>query len=256
MHLFTTGKIPLYCEGISHRIEKRKDSEVKVVDLTLKIEPFNAQLAAALDQDEYGFVKRTLFKLNDGDPTIDLRAVEFRPPADRQQLHCYATPDSADASICFDHVRVTKMRARSSKEATGWVFYLHVSFGPVDKTELEAVNEWYTGMKWVRFEECEPSFAFDDEHQPDPDGGGRPAPMWDESDTVADAVVDAMDRVAVTAEEKDVVRTIKSRGSKPRKKVDHDAERTQQRAEGVKQAKAAKTRKTNGSGDVVPTTTH
>jgi hypothetical protein len=258
MHLFTTGKIPMYCEGITHRLEKRKDSEVKVVDLTLRVFPFTGQLASALDQDEYGFVKRTLFNLNSGDPSVDLRAVEFKPPSERQRMHCFASPDSDVASILLDQVKVTKLRARGSKDANGWALILVVSFGPLDKTELAFVNEFYTKQQFIRWEAAEPSLAFEDTdagESPDPDGGGRPTPMWDESDVVG-TVVDAMEQVAVTDEEKDVVRTIKSRGSKPRKKVDHDAERKQQRAEGVKQAKAAKTRKTNGSGDVVPTTTH
>lgn len=245
MQLFTAGKIPMYCEGITHRLEKRKDSEVKVVDLALKIEPFNAQLAAALDQDEYGFVKRTLFKMNDGDPTTDLRAVEFRTPGDRQQLHCYASPDSPEASIMFDHVKVTRLRARCSKEATGWVFSVHVSFGPVDKTELEAVNEWYTGMKWVRFEEAEPSFAFQEANQdpnaegPEPDGGG---------------LVDEHRELAEIQATEDASRPTARRGRKPKGKTNPEAERKAQREEGVKKAKAGKVRKPRINPDVVAAT--
>lgn len=163
MKLFTVGKIPMYCESITHRLERRKDHDVKVVDLTLKIEPFNAQLAAAMDQDEYGFVKRVLFKLADGEPNVDLRVVEFRPPGERQNLICYATPDSPEASIGLVHAKVTKIRARGSKDAQGWTFYVRVSIGPLSKTELEYVNAWYTEQRFVVWEAAEPSLEFEDD---------------------------------------------------------------------------------------------
>src|SRR4051812_2784066 len=137
MQLFSVGKIPVYCEGITHRIEKRKGSDTKVVDLTLKIEPFTPELASALDQAEYGFVKRMLFKIGDGSPLGDLRSVEFVPPGDRQLVTCFASPDTEKPSIAFDQCKVTKLRARSQKDAAGWVLYLYLSFGPLSRAELE-----------------------------------------------------------------------------------------------------------------------
>lgn len=184
MNLFSVGKIPMYCEGITHRLESRKSGETKVVDLSLKIQPFNQQLASALDQDEYGFVKRTLFKMASGDPVIGLRAVEFRLPADRQRLLCFAAPDTEQASICLDQVKVTKLRARASKDATGWTLYIGVSFGPLSKDELEYVNRFYTAQAFITWEAAEPSLEFDAEGKGDEDEEHeRPAPMWDEDAT-------------------------------------------------------------------------
>lgn len=185
MRLFETAKTPVYCEGIAHRIERRKSGDVKVVDLTLKLDPFTAQLASALDQAEYGFVKRLLFKLTDGSPVRDLRSVDFRPPHDRQQLHCFASPDTKKASICLDQVKVTKLRARSQKDGDGWVLYLYVSFGPLGKTELEYVNAFYTEQRFVTFEPAEPSLDFEDPGDDDDEDEDRearterPAPMFD-----------------------------------------------------------------------------
>jgi hypothetical protein len=232
MDLFTVGKIPVYCEGITHRIERRTSGDTKVVDLTLKIAPFNAQLATALDQTEYGFVKRTLFKMNSGDPVVDLRAVEFLPPADRQRLTCFAAPDTEKASICLDQVKVTKIRARSSKDAQGWTLYIVVSFGPLDKNELEYVNRFYTSQVFITWDEAEPSLDFED-------GDGD-----DDSDD--DLVDDAstLKFPGAAAEPVEGARPVAKRGSKkgPRK-TDHDAERHAQRAEGTKRAKAKKAKK-------------
>lgn len=237
MDLFTVGKIPMYCESISHRLERRKDSEVKVVDLALKVTPFTPQLAAALNQDEYGFVKRTLFKMSDASPTVDLRSVEFRPPSDRQDLHCFAAPDVSRESIRITHAKVTKIRARSSKDANGWTLYINVSFGPLDKNELAWINDFYTGQSFISWSESEPSLMFNDEGDDadvEPDGGGRPAPMFDD---------DAVDSMPVHGAEDAVRHLPKRRASKPRAKVDHDAERVKQRAAGTKKAKANKVRK-------------
>jgi hypothetical protein len=239
MDLFAVGKIPMYCEGIAHRIERRREMDTKIVDLSLKIEPFTSQLAAALDQDEYGFVKRTLFKLTDASPNVDLRAVEFRPPSDRQNLLCFATPDTAEASIALIQAKVTKIRARCSKDAAGWVLYVNVSFGPLSKTELEYVNSFYTEQRWVSWQESEPSLEFEDEDDGDDeqlDGGGRPAPMFDDdgNETLPPAI-------AVAEEHNrglDSARPVpKRRASKPRQKVDHAAERQSQKSEGAKRAK-------------------
>jgi hypothetical protein len=190
MNLFTVPKIPVYCEGITHRLETRKSGETKVVDLTLKVQPFTGQIASALDPSEYGFVKRVLFKMDSGDPTVDLRAAEFTPPGDRQRLTCFATADSVEPSIVLDQVKVTKLRARRGKEAHGWTLYIGVSFGPLDRNELEYVNRFYTTQGFLTFEEAEPSLDFQEDGDDEADDAAtplRPAPMWDDDHPAAAA---------------------------------------------------------------------
>lgn len=188
MQLFSVGKVPVYCDGIAHRVETRRGDSVKVVDLTLKIEPFTPQLASALDQDEYGFVKRMLFKVTDGTPLGDLRSVEFIPPGDRQRVTCFASPDTEMPSIALDQCKVTKIRARSQKDASGWVLYLHLSFGPLSRTELEYVNAFYTEQRFMTFDAAEPSLDFEeaDDDVTDADEKARqqarPAPIWDDDE--------------------------------------------------------------------------
>lgn len=185
MRMFSAEKTPVYCEGIAHRLEKRRGEDVKVVDLTLKVAPFTRELASSLDQDEYGFIKRTLFSAHSGEPTGDIKAVEFNAPSDRQRVVCFASPDTEVPSIAFDQVRVMKFRARTQKDISGWSVYLHVTFGPVGRAELEYVNAWYTEQRFLTFEAAEPSLDFDAEDEgSDADEKARqearPLPEWDD----------------------------------------------------------------------------
>lgn len=162
MKLFTTGKIPLYCEAIGHRIERRKSGDTKVVDLTLTMDPFTSQHASALDR-EYTFVKRLLFKQSDATPTRDLRSATFAPPNERQLLTIFSAPDSSKAWIALDQVKVTGLRVRGAKDGDRWILVIKLSFGPVGKTELEAANEWYCSQRFVSFEQADPSLFEDGE---------------------------------------------------------------------------------------------
>lgn len=160
MRLFTVPKVPMYCEGIVHRIERRKSGDVKVVDLALRIEPFTTQLASALDPS-YGFVRRMLFSMNNAEPVNELKSVEFKVPGERQTLTCFAAPDIARATIALSQVKVTKIRARKPKEGTAWTVYVYVSFGPLGKEELEYVNAFYTTQAFITFEQADPSLFED-----------------------------------------------------------------------------------------------
>lgn len=195
MHLFDVAKVPMFCDGIAHRLEKRKTGdEVKVVDLTLRIQPFTNELASTINQDEYGAVKRMLFNLITGEANDDLRSVEFVATSDRQRLICFATPDTEVPSIAFDQVKVKKIRARTQKDVAGWALYVYVSFGPLGKSELEYVNDWYTKQRFVSFEEAEPSLDFEDDDLTDADEKARhaapPPPMWDDDEAAVEEPTD------------------------------------------------------------------
>lgn len=235
MDLFTVAKIPVYCEGIAHRLEKRRGDEVKVVDLTLKLEPFTPQLASALDQDEYGFIKRALFKIGDASPVTDVRAIEFRAPSERQQLICFASPNTEVPSIALDQCKVTKIRARCQKDASGWVLYLHVSFGPLGKSELEYVNAFYTEQRFVSWSAAEPSLDFDDDGDGDEEGedadvkASRPAMEFDDprddhdSEATADAKRTVGSRQRLHSHQTKKKTTGKPKGTRKKKSAPADA---------------------------------
>lgn len=165
MHkLFDVGKVGLTCDAVVHSTEKRKDGEVKVIVLTLRVQPFDSKLAAALHPD----VRTTLFKLSHPDPQPHLSRVNFQLGVPRQSLDIYATPETAKATMRLDHVKVTGIYARTEKGVTGYACVLKAAFGPVSDKELGFVEAWRNGMKFVSFEEAEVSADFDDE-APDED---------------------------------------------------------------------------------------
>jgi hypothetical protein len=98
MHrLFDAGKVPLTCDAIAHTTEKRKDGEVKVIALTLRVQPFDATLASALHPD----VRATLFKQGK-DPFPHLARVNFELGVPRQALDIFTTPETAKATRRID----------------------------------------------------------------------------------------------------------------------------------------------------------
>lgn len=191
--LFSVAKVGCYCEAITHSTERRKDGEQKVIQLTLRVDPFDAKLASAVDP----LVRQTLFKLGNADPQGHVRKVSFGLGTPRQQLTVWATPDSPKASIALDHVRIADLYARTSKDARGYVCVFKAIFGPVNAKELEYVEAWRNTMAFVTFAEAEYDAALDLDggeendaeedaeptlpiHEFDTDGAGKPM-----DDTVA-----------------------------------------------------------------------
>ena len=72
----TDEKIGIYCDSFNPRIEKRKDGETKVIDLTLRVQPLTPELAATIAGGD-NLIKKTLFKLTDGAVVRDLNSVAF-----------------------------------------------------------------------------------------------------------------------------------------------------------------------------------
>jgi hypothetical protein len=182
--LFDVAKVGCFCDAIGHSIEKRRGEEVKILTLTLRVAPFDSKLATAMPDG----VKATLFKLNSGDPKETLRRADFALGLERQLLRVYAAPDTHDASIALDQVKVTGTYARSQKDRNGYDFVFKASFGPCDKNELEYVQAWLLTQRFVTFEQAEPGMFDDDasgdEDMTDADEKAREVqePMWTDGD--------------------------------------------------------------------------
>lgn len=193
MRFFDIAKVPCYCDGVTHSIEKRRGEDVKVLTLSLKVAPFDSKLATTMPDG----VKPTLFKLNSGDPKENLRRADFALGMERQQLHVFASSDTAKATRMLDQVRIHGTYATAQKDRNGFDFKFKATFGPVGRDELEFIQSWLLTQKHVTFEAAEPGMF---ENVPEEDEGtdqdqkarepidGRVAkPMWDETDEAAQA---------------------------------------------------------------------
>jgi len=182
--LIDVKKVGIFCDGVAHSTEKRKESEVKVVQLSLRIQPFDAKLASAIRPD----VRQTLFKLNTVEQQPHLDRVTFRLGVPRQNLHLFASPDTTKASLMLDHVKITNVCARTEKGVNGLALTFKASFGPASRDELAYVEDWRNSQRWVNTEESEASLDFDDEVDDDEEDEAeapqRPRDMWEDGDEV------------------------------------------------------------------------
>lgn len=164
--LFDVKKIGLTCDTITHTTEKRQDGEIKVIQLRLRVAPFDSKLAAALHPD----VRTTLFKLGHPDAHPHLARVNFSLGVPRQFMELYATPESPAATMGFDHVKITGVYARTQAGMNNmFVLAFDATFGPVSDKELGFCEAWRKTMKFGNFEEAEASDLFIEEGEDDDD---------------------------------------------------------------------------------------
>jgi hypothetical protein len=158
MRLFDDDKIGCYLDAIGHRVEKTKNGDdLKVVDLTLRVQPFTASTAVSVDPD----VRALLFAMTDGEPKPLIKAVELALPIPNQRLTVYAAPDMTEASAILHDVEITRPRARTEKDVDGFGFVFYASVGPVDGDTLEYLQRWHTEQRFVTFEQQQPALNFD-----------------------------------------------------------------------------------------------
>lgn len=177
MKLFDVNKVGVFCDAIQHQNEKRKSGEVKVITLTLRVDPFDVKLALALADS----VRNTLFKLNHPDPQPHIRRCDFALGVERQQLTVFASSDTVKASIAFDHVKISGVYVRTKKDANGYTLVFKATFGPVGDRELAYAEAWRLTQRSVSFDAAAPNLDFEDGDDDDeePEAPSRPAPMFD-----------------------------------------------------------------------------
>lgn len=179
MQLFSVKKIGVFLDAIKHLNETRTSGEVKVITCTMRIEPFDAKLATAL-QD---VVRTTLFRLHHPDPHPHILRCDFDLGCPRQVIEVFASSDTAKPSITFNQAKISRVYARTKKAANGYTLVFDATFGPVSKGELAYVEEWRGTQRACSFAEAEPSLEFEDDGAEDDEdervSGGRPTPMFD-----------------------------------------------------------------------------
>jgi len=147
MRLFDDDKVGCYLDAIRHRLVKQKNGdEVKMIDLTLRVQPFTPGLAVALDPD----VRALLFSLGDATPKPKLAAVHFALTVPRQQLHIGLLPEMAEQIVLCD-CDISRVRVRTEKGVDGFGLVFYVSYGPPSARELEYVCDWHTQQRFVTF---------------------------------------------------------------------------------------------------------
>lgn len=236
--LFSVAKVGLFLDAYVPGVEKRRGGDVKILTLTLRVQPFDAKLATSIDdglENESG-VRTGLFKLNHPDPKPHITRMNFNLGCPRQNLIIFASPDTEKASLVLAQAKITGTYARTQKDLDGYAFIFKASVGPVGREEQEFIHEWLLTQRFITFEESEPSLDFDYEAEvvDDDEAAGelqaRPAPMWDDAET--ESTLTPAERAT------DKVRHIGRRGSAKKGKGDPDSERAEQAKAGKAKAHA------------------
>jgi hypothetical protein len=157
----TDTKVGVFLDSFSPRIERREGGEVKMIDLTMRVQPLTTELASTLAGD--GLIKKSLFRLDDASPLPNIKSVAFNLSVAKQRLEIHAAPDYPVPSIAIDAVEISEIRARTQKGVDGWGLVFYGSFGPASKAELEFVQRWYTEQQFISFFEAEPSLELESE---------------------------------------------------------------------------------------------
>lgn len=169
MRLFDIDKVGVYLDGIGHRVERENDAEIKMVDLTLRVQPLTPELASALDPD----VRALLFSMHTSDPKPKIKTLEFNLIVDRQLARVFLLPEETTAQIAFSDLEISSVRARREKGVDGFGLVFYASFGPVGKDELEYICNWHTQQRFVTFDAQDPSLDFAKPTTPDARPPGR-----------------------------------------------------------------------------------
>lgn len=135
---FDTEHVPCYLDDLGHRVMKDKSGEeIKVVDLTFRIEPMTPILAAELDDA----IKGTLFRRNDAEINPHLKSVVFSFQPKPQEIVFRPDPMIAKASLELGEAKLTQFRARKPKDGNHWVFLFRATTAHLTGADLLYLQE-------------------------------------------------------------------------------------------------------------------
>jgi hypothetical protein len=170
MRLFDVDHVGCYLDTIGHRVEKDSDGlERRMVDLTLRVQPFTVELAQAL----HGDVRALLFTLNDAAPKRIVKAAAFALTVPNQTITVRPVPELDDGALVLMDVEITGIRARTEKGVDGYACVFDASVGPVSARELEAFTAWHTEQRFLTTHPQQPLLDFAGAPEPEP-AGPRP----------------------------------------------------------------------------------
>ncbi len=219
--LFSVAKIPVFLDTYAPGLEKRPVNEqIKVLTMTLRVSPFDAKLATAIDDGvgEDSNVRATLFKLGNPDVKPHVERVNFSLGCPRQNLIIFATPDSPKARIGLLQVKIAGTYARTQKDRNGYDWVFRASVGPVGREEQEFLHDWYRTQRFVTFEQAEPMLETEDGGDGDDEPGegtqaaageAEDQPLWQAEDDKRPAARRPMPR---HSNRKDVVKAKQAKG--------------------------------------------
>lgn len=156
MRLFDQDHVGCYLDTIGHRVEKVDGLERRMVDLTVRVQPFTVQLAQAL----HGDVRALLFSLGDATPKPLIHSVKFDLTYPNQTITVRPLAEADDGALVLMDVEISGIRARTEKGVDGYALVFDASLGPVSARELEAFTAWHTEQRFLTCHPQQPVLDF------------------------------------------------------------------------------------------------
>ncbi len=184
--LFAAGKVGVFFDSYSPGVEKRSGEETSVITLKLRVQPFDAKLAATLDDGVGGDsnIKATVFSAINGDPKRNFTRHDFSLGLARQNLEIFSTPDTNNARISLNQAQISGTYVRTEKDMNALALVFKATFGPVGRDELEYVHSMHRKQAWITFHEGEPILEVEEvEDEPDEENEDAielPPPMFED----------------------------------------------------------------------------
>jgi hypothetical protein len=156
--LFSVPKVGAFVDNYKPTIEKRGGDEQTVLKVTFRVEPFDADLAVALDEGVGGDsnIRPTIFSLTTGEAKPNFTKHEFKLGLPRQTLELFASTDTPGSRLALNQAKISGCRVRCDKDSNALAMVFAATFGPVGRDELEAVHALYRRQTFITFHEAEP----------------------------------------------------------------------------------------------------
>lgn len=156
MRFFDDDRVGVFLDGVGLRLEKTKDGEMKVIDLTLRVQPFTPELAASLDPE----LRQELFTMTGAEAKKKIAGLSWKMTVPKQHIDVHLLPDEGRPAICLLDAEITDARVRTEKGVDGFALIFYATIGPVGRDELEYVVNWYTQQRFLTFRQAQETMDF------------------------------------------------------------------------------------------------
>jgi hypothetical protein len=152
MRFCSVDNVGIVLDTFAPKMEERHDTEVRVIVLTLRIEPLTLAIATSIDS----LLRRMLFVASSGECVPQTRDVVFAFDVPRQLLQVRLSPDGNGAgAMLLDQVQIGHLRAKQDKDGKVWSLTFKASVGPVSRDELNYLQNWFATQRFVTFTPAE-----------------------------------------------------------------------------------------------------
>jgi hypothetical protein len=143
------GRVPVYLKDMSFKIDRKSEEQVRVVVVTLNIQPFTRQLAG----DVWEPMAKRLWRA-DGEKVTDMPSATFTPSVPMQAVKWFPTASPTEDVTAMTFRNVTfgpAISVRSDKETPDFAASFSLTFAYPDANDLLRLAHSLNSQWWLEF---------------------------------------------------------------------------------------------------------